>query len=101
MHAAIEAWRAGSANWVRDWDTLGENCRAAFAALTSIPLECVALAPSVSVGVGLVANTLTAVDEVVIPDDEFTSVLFPILVAARERGVRVREVPLVALAESV
>src|SRR5438874_12034413 len=101
MHAAISDWQSGTANWVHDWDTRGENCRAAFAALTGVPTDCVALLPSVSAGVGLVAATLTALDEVVIPDDEFTSVLFPLLVAARERGVRVREVPFERLAESV
>jgi selenocysteine lyase/cysteine desulfurase len=101
MHASISDWQAGTANWVRDWDTRGENCRAAFAALTGSPTDCVALMPSVSAGVGMVAATLTASDEVVIPDDEFTSVLFPVLVAARDRGVRVREVPFGRLAESV
>ena len=45
-----------------------------------------------SVGVGLVAAGLGPADEVVVPDDEFTSVLFPLLVA-RERGATVREVP--------
>src|SRR5438045_979373 len=81
MHAAISAWQSGAANWVRDWDTKGETCRAAFAALTGAQVESIALIPSVSVGVATIAATLTARDEVVIPDDEFTSVLFPLLVA--------------------
>jgi selenocysteine lyase/cysteine desulfurase len=101
MHQAIDGWQAGTADWVRDWDRRGEACRDAFAVLTGLSKECVALMPSVSVGVGLIAATLTETDEVVVPDDEFTSVIFPMLVAARARGVAVREVPLERLAESV
>ena len=61
----------------------------------------VALLPTVSAGVGLVAASLTAADVVLLPDDEFRSVLFPLLVGAEERGARVRRVPFEALAESI
>jgi selenocysteine lyase/cysteine desulfurase len=101
MHQAIADWQGGTANWVHAWDMRGDACRAAFAELIGIEAECVALMPSASTGVGLLAATLTERDEVVIPDDEFTSVLFPILVAARKRGTKVHEVPLQALAESI
>jgi selenocysteine lyase/cysteine desulfurase len=101
MHRAISDWQSGSVSWVDAWDIKGETCRAAFGELTGIPAESVALIPSASVGVGTIAATLTGQDEVVIPDDEFTSVLFPILVAARERGVNVRQVPFDRLADSV
>ena len=36
-----------------------------------------------------------------VPDDEFTSVLFPLFVAARERGAAIRTVPFERLADSV
>ncbi|HEX8967332.1 MAG TPA: aminotransferase class V-fold PLP-dependent enzyme [Chloroflexota bacterium] len=101
MHRAIDDWQAGTADWVQAWDVRGETCRAAFAGLIGVPTECVALMPSVSVGVATVAATLTDRDEVVVPDDEFTSVLFPILVAARERGASVRTVSFDRLADSV
>jgi selenocysteine lyase/cysteine desulfurase len=101
LHQAVDAWQSASANWVSDWDTRGEACRAAFARLSGIPRENVALVPSASVGVGTVASALTARDEVVISDDEFTSVLFPMLVAAQSRGVAVKQVPFEALAEHV
>jgi selenocysteine lyase/cysteine desulfurase len=101
MHQAIADWQSGSADWIAAWDRKGETCRAAFGALTGLPVDSIALMPSGSVGVGTIASTLTSKDEVVIPDDEFTSVLFPILVAARERGVTVRQVPLDRLAESI
>jgi selenocysteine lyase/cysteine desulfurase len=60
----------------------------------------VALIPATSAGVGVVAAALTAGDEVVVPGDEFTSVLFPLLVA-RDRGVPVREVPFERLVEAI
>jgi selenocysteine lyase/cysteine desulfurase len=56
--------------------------------------------PAASVGAGLVAAQLRDGDEVVVPDDEFTSTLFPILVAA-ERGAVVREVPFGGVADAV
>ena len=64
MHAAISDWQSGTANWVHDWDTRGENCRAAFAALTGVSTDCVALLPSVSAGVGTVAGTAGQFHEV-------------------------------------
>ncbi|MBV9578307.1 MAG: aminotransferase class V-fold PLP-dependent enzyme [Chloroflexi bacterium] len=101
LHQAVDAWQSATANWVEDWDKRGEACRAAFAKLTDIPVRHVALIPSASVGVGLIASTLTDKDEVVIPDDEFNSVLFPMLVAAQSRGVNVTQVPFDQLADRV
>jgi selenocysteine lyase/cysteine desulfurase len=101
MRRALADWQSGAADWIHDWDMRGEVCRAAFGQLSGFPVETVALIPSASVGVGLVAASLTERDEVVIPDDEFTSVLFPVLVAARARGVKVQCVPFERLADSV
>jgi selenocysteine lyase/cysteine desulfurase len=101
MHAALDAWQAGSADWVHDWDMRGEACRAAFASLTGLPACHIALMPSASVGVGTVASTLTHTDEVVMPDDEFHSVLFPILVAQHTRGTTVRQVAFDRLPEAI
>jgi selenocysteine lyase/cysteine desulfurase len=101
MHRAIDEWQAGTADWMRAWDQAGEACRASFAELIGAAPATIALMPSVSVGVGTVAATLQAGDEVVVSDDEFTSVLFPLLVVEREHGVRVRAVPFEALADSI
>src|SRR5207342_2667198 len=60
----------------------------------------IALLPAVSVGVALVAAGLRPGDEVVVPADEFTSVLFPLL-AVRDRGVIVREVGAARLADEI
>jgi selenocysteine lyase/cysteine desulfurase len=101
MHRAINEWQGGTADWVRAWDRRGETCRAAFGALIGAPAEQIALVPSVSVGVGTIAASLTARDQVVVPDDEFTSVIFPLLVAMRERGVTVRQVPFDRIADNI
>jgi selenocysteine lyase/cysteine desulfurase len=101
MQQALERWQRGTADWVHEWDERGEFCRAAFAKLVGLEPEVVALVPSASVGVGLVAAHLREHDEVLISNDEFNSVLFPMLVAARHAGVRVREVNFDRLAESV
>ncbi len=101
MRQALDAWQAGTADWVRSWDQHGETCRALFASLIGARPETVSLAPSVSVPVGVVASALRPGDEVVVPDDEFTSVLFPLLVAQQHRGIGVRAVPFDRLVESV
>jgi selenocysteine lyase/cysteine desulfurase len=101
MHRAIDGWQAGTADWIPAWDQAGEACRVSFAELIGASPETIALVPTVSVGVGVVAATLTAGEEVVVSDDEYTSVLFPLLVGERERGVRIRVVPFERLAESI
>ena len=99
MDQTLDAWAAGSANWIEDWDRVGERGRAAFGALMGMGASRVALIPATSVGVGVVAAALTAEDDVVVTGDEFTSVLFPLLVA-RDRGVPVREVEFERLVDS-
>jgi selenocysteine lyase/cysteine desulfurase len=101
MQAALERWQRGTADWVHEWDERGEACRTAFASLVGLEPEMVALMPSASVGAGLVAANLSERDEVVVANDEFNSVLFPLLVAARHAGVTVREVDFERLAESI
>src|SRR5438093_1576323 len=90
MREALETWQAGTANWV-EWDRQSERARAAFARLIGAASSRVALLPSVSVGVGVVAAALQPGDRVVAPAAEFRSVLYPLLVA-RERGVELVEV---------
>ncbi len=100
MRAAVDAWQAGTADWVSDWDRPAEAARESFARIVGVAPGAVAFIPSVSVGVGIVASTLGPGDDVVVPTDEFRSVLFPLLVA-RERGAHIREVPLESIAEEI
>ena len=92
MERALRAWQTGSARWVDDWDRPAEAARAEFASIIGATAEDIALLPSASVAMGLVADALKAGDVVVVPEDEHVSDLFPLLVAER-RGVEVRQVP--------
>jgi len=101
LDEAIRAWQAGTAWWLDDWDRAGEECRAAFAALIGAETDEIALLPTVSVGIAAVAASLRAGDDVLVPEEEFTSVLFPFIVAAERVGARVRRAPFRTLPEAV
>ena len=92
LDRAHSMWRDGTAYWITDFDQPADQARVAFAQLIGAAAENVALIPAASVGVGTVAAGLAPGAEVVIPNDEFTSVTFPMLVA-EQRGVAVRQVP--------
>jgi selenocysteine lyase/cysteine desulfurase len=100
MERALRSWQAGTANWIEDWDRPSDRCRADFASLIGTLAENVAYLPAASVGAGVVAVSLRAGEQVVVPDDEFTSTLYPILVA-KERGAVVHEVPFDRLADAI
>ncbi len=99
MRQALSDWQHGFANW-QDWDRHGDRARARFAEILGASADSVALIPSASVGVGTAASRLSAGDEAVVADDEFRSVIYPVLVRERD-GVRVRVVPFDHLAESL
>lgn len=100
MTRSVAIWQAGTAHWIDDWDQPADETRALFAELVGAPAARVARIPQASVGTGLVAASLGPDDDVVVPDDEFTSTLFPLLVA-EGRGARIRQVPLDGLVESI
>lgn len=100
LEEALEAWKSATVEW-STWDRAGEECRALAATVFGAELDEMSLLPAVSAGVGVVAASLTADDEVLLPDDEFRSLLFPFLAAAQARGARVRRVPFRALADSI
>jgi selenocysteine lyase/cysteine desulfurase len=99
LRRALDDWERG----VTDMPTLDGSvvrAREAYARIVGVPPSWVAAAPQVSVLVGLVAAALPDGAEVVLPEGEFASVVFPFLVHA-DRGVTVRHAPLERLAESV
>ena len=100
MSRALTEWQEGSAHWIDDWDMVAERARVAFADLIGVRPTDVSLVPAASVAVGTVAAGLTPADRVVVPEDEFTSLLFPLLVA-EEHGAVVTQVPFTALAERI
>jgi selenocysteine lyase/cysteine desulfurase len=101
LETALAAWRDGTANWIKDWDSAGDRCRILAAGQLGTVPDNVALLPAVSVGVGLALSNLGAGDEVLLPDDEFASVILPALAAADARGVHVRRVRFHDLATSI
>jgi selenocysteine lyase/cysteine desulfurase len=101
LERALRRWQDGSADWIEEWDREGERCRELFAALIGAAVAEIALVPTVSVGVGTIAAGLPAGTEVLAPEGEFTSVLYPLLVAREARGIAVREAPFAALAEAI
>lgn len=101
LRRALEDWRAGTANYEVDWEPAGDLCRREIASMLGAPAEEIALLPAVSVGVGPVAAALGPDDEVVVPDDEFHSLLLPLLVAAERCGATVRRVPFDEVAGAV
>ncbi len=101
LATALRRWQSGEADWIEEWDRKGDVCRALFAQLIGGRAEEIALIPTASVGVGLVAASLPEGSEVVVPDDEFTSVLFPLLVAEEQRRITLRRVPFGELASAI
>ncbi|HEV2108928.1 MAG TPA: aminotransferase class V-fold PLP-dependent enzyme [Thermomicrobiales bacterium] len=101
LELALRDWQTGRAEWMADWDRVGEDCRALFATLIGAEAATIALIPTVSVGVGLIAASLEPGDEILVPAEEFTSVLFPFLVAEQAKGAVVREVPLERLPDAI
>jgi selenocysteine lyase/cysteine desulfurase len=100
LEEALASWQTGAVEW-GTWDRTGEECRALAASVLGATPSEISLLPAVSAGVGIVAASLTEHDEVVVPDDEFRSLLLPLLAAEQAHGVRVRRVPFRELADSV
>lgn len=99
LHAELDAWAAGAVSASR-YDVTVQRARELYAALVGVPEPWVAVGPQVSVLAGLVAASLPDGAEVLCPLGDFSSVVFPFLVHA-DRGVRVRHVPVTALADEV
>ncbi|TYP83713.1 aminotransferase class V-fold PLP-dependent enzyme [Blastococcus xanthinilyticus] len=99
LHAALDQWAAGRSR-APDFDRDVESARAAYAALVGVPPGSVAVGSQVSVFAGLVAASVPAGGEVLVAENDFTSVVFPFLAQAG-RGIPVREVPLERLTEEV
>ncbi len=97
LQAALDDWRGGRTSWER-WCESTEAARATFARLVGVTVEQVAVGATVSELVGSVVTALPAGARVVVPDVEFTSMLFPLLVQQR---LDVRTVPPARLAEAI
>lgn len=99
VRAAIDAWSVGRAT-ATDFDVSVVGAREAFAHLVGVPATSVAAGSTVSPFVGLIAASLPEGAEVLVADDDFTSLLFP-FAAQESRGVTLRSVPLASLPSAV
>lgn len=97
LQSALADWHVGRTSW-EDWGQRTEGARAVFARLVGVEIERVAVGSTVSELVGSVVTTLPEGARVVVPEIEFTSTLFPLLV---QRRLDVRTVPLARLVEAI
>jgi selenocysteine lyase/cysteine desulfurase len=99
LATSIDRWRHGVAT-MADYDASVARCRELFADIVGADVARVAVANQVSVFVGLIAASLRPESVVLVADDDFTSVLFPMLVQQR-RGITVRRAPFDELAAAL
>ncbi|MGC4893575.1 aminotransferase class V-fold PLP-dependent enzyme [Micromonospora sp. DT31] len=92
-------WRTGQVSF-EVYEEPVRRSRAAFARLAGVDVADVTVGATASQLVAPIAASLPAGATVVVPENEFTSILFPWLVQ-QERGVRVRTVPLAGLVEAI
>ena len=100
MHRALADWRGGRTSW-EHWGEASEAARGAFAQMVGVPATRVAIGATVSGFVGLVAASVPDGARVIVPEEEFTSTLFPFLVQQDQRAVTVLTVPAARLAEAI
>lgn len=95
---ALDRWQRGGFT-AEEPDESVASSRAVFARLVGVSPADVTIGAQVSALVGLVAASLPRGTEVLLPEEEFTSVLFPFL--AREPALTVRTVPFENLAAAI
>jgi selenocysteine lyase/cysteine desulfurase len=99
MTAALAEWQAGAAT-APGYDRYVEEARASFAAMVGVPGSQVAVGAQVSALVALAATLLEPGARVLVPEGEFTSVVFPFL-ARDDLGLEVVTAPLDRLADTI
>ena len=99
MSAALAEWQAGTAT-APGYDRYVEEARASFAALVGVPATQVAVGAQVSALAAMATTLLEPGSQVVCPEGEFTSVVFPFLVRD-DLGLELVTAPLERLAEAI
>lgn len=97
LRRALDAWAAGRPD-VSVYEEAVAASRAAYARITGVPVERVALASTVAGAVGLIATALPDGAEVVVAADDFSSLVQPF---AGRGGLDLRIVPLTEVAAAV
>ncbi len=99
VRTALSQWETGETSW-EVWDESVAIARGHFAELVGTDESRVAVGSTTSEQLGLVAASLPDDAVVVVPEEEFSSNLFPWLVQ-EQRGVKVVVVPASRLAEAI
>jgi selenocysteine lyase/cysteine desulfurase len=97
LQSALAEWHSGRTSW-EHWGQSTEDSRTVFARLVGVDVERVAVGSTVSELVGSVVTALPPGARVVVPEIEFTSMLFPLLVQQR---LDVRTVPAAGLVDAI
>lgn len=97
LHADLDAWAAAERD-PQGYDPVIARTRAHYARLVGVPESRVAIGSQTSVLASLVAAAVPEGAEVLLPDGDFSSIMFPF---EQVPGIRVRTVPLEALADSI
>jgi selenocysteine lyase/cysteine desulfurase len=97
LRDAVGEWAAGRPA-TDGFEAAVGAARAAFARITGVPVDRVALASTVAGSVGLIASQLPAGAEVVVADGDFSSLVNPF---AARTDITLRIVPLEAVADAV
>jgi len=96
LQVSLADWRVGRTSW-EGWDESTARARAAYARLIGVPAADVAVGSAVSQVVAPVAAAVPAGTRVVVPELDFTSIVFPWLA----HGLDVVAVPVDKLAGAV
>ncbi|NEE03164.1 aminotransferase class V-fold PLP-dependent enzyme [Phytoactinopolyspora halotolerans] len=99
LQTALHEWRCGRTSW-KGWGEATGHARETFARLVNVPVSDVSIGAQVSQMLAVIASSMPEGTQVVVPEEEFTSNLFPWLVQQR-RGLDVRPVPAADLANVV
>jgi selenocysteine lyase/cysteine desulfurase len=95
----LARWAEGRVS-TREYTALIERVRADYARLVNLGPDRIAIGSQASGFAGMVATGVPDGGEVLCVDGDFTSIVFPFL-TQHARGIRVRHVPLAALADEI
>lgn len=99
MQAALSDWRSARTS-AQPWYAAVAEARETFARLSGVSASDVSIGAQVSQLLGPLAASLPSGSTVLVPNEDFTSLLFPWL-AQEQRNVTTRFAPLARLAEAV
>lgn len=97
LTADLASWSAADIDPPR-YDRFVESSRLLYARIVGVPADRVAQGSQTSVLTSLIAGAIPDGAEVLVPEGDFSSIIFPF---QQRAGIRVRTVPLAALADSI